>query len=113
MIIHLLTWLAAALLLGACSLFQTDMPTAAQRKAAGLISLSYESPNFASIQAEEQEGLNLATKKCAQLNYTAAEPQGHASKECSNTADWTGRCTVWTVTRQYQCKNLASDVKPK
>jgi hypothetical protein len=107
-----LTWIVAVLLLNACA-FQTDVPTAAQRKAAGLIVLSYESPNFASVQAEEQEGVNLATKKCALLNYTTAEPQGHASKECSNKADWTGRCNVWTITRQYQCKNSADAGKPK
>ena len=108
-----LTWIIALSLLNACA-FKTDVPTAAQRKAAGIIVLSYESPNFASAQAEEQEGVNLATKKCVQLNYTAAEPQGHASKECSNKADyWSGRCNVWTVTRQYQCKNSADIAKPK
>ncbi len=108
-----LTWIVASLMLNACA-FQTDVPTAAQRKAAGIVVVSYESPNFASQKAEEQEGVNLATKKCAQLNYTTAEPQGRASKECSNKADYlTGRCNVWTVTRQYQCKNSADAVNPK
>jgi hypothetical protein len=108
-----LTWIVALLLLNACA-FQTAVPTAAQRKAAGIIVLSYESPNFASQPAEDQEGVNLATKKCAQLNYTTAEPLGHAGKECSIKADYmTGRCNVWTITRQYQCKNLAETAKPK
>jgi YecR-like lipoprotein len=100
---YVLTLLAVVSLLNACA-SQNEL-TAAQRKAAGIIVLSYESPNFASVESEDQEGLNLAAKKCAEIQYGAVESQGRAYKTCSNQADWTGRCVVWTVTRQYQCKN--------
>ena len=108
-----LAWIVALLQLNACAV-QTAMPSAAQRKAAGIIVLSYESPNFASQAVEDQQGVNLATKKCAQLNYNSAEPIGHASKECSSKADYmTGRCNVWTITHQYQCKKSLDTAKPK
>ena len=110
--IYTLTWIVAFSLLNACA-FQTNALTVEQRRAAGIIVLSYESPNFASVQTEEEEGLALAAKKCAELKFSAVEPQGYATKVCSNQADFTGRCNVWTVTRQYQCKNSADTDKPK
>ena len=109
---RLLIGVVASVLMTGCN-YLNNWQTEEERKAAGIIELSYEIPDFALKKTEEQTGLGLAVRKCAPMGYTGAEPLGHPARTCSYQANTTAPCNIWTVTREYQCTGGAAGVKGK
>ncbi|HEY1270105.1 MAG TPA: YecR family lipoprotein [Candidatus Binatia bacterium] len=67
----------------------------------GIVKLSYEYRAFERPQTDQQQGLELAIKRCGVWGYTGAEAFGGQTRACNNTAS--GTCNSWLVTREYQC----------
>lgn len=75
-------------------------------RAAGVVRLSYEYPEFHQPEVSDAQALQLADNRCNSWGYSRAEEVPGQVRECSNMDD--GNCDLWTVTREYQCKSDAA-----
>ena len=83
-----------------CTTQKTLIPTGGSR-ADGTVKLSFEHGMFEAPQVDQQQGLTVATQRCAAWGYTGAEPFGGVTKVCNNISS--GSCNRWLVTVEYQC----------
>jgi hypothetical protein len=70
---------------------------------AGVVRLSYEYAEFRQPEMSDADAEVLAQSRCNAWGYREAEPIAGQIRQCANTED--GNCNLWTVTREYQCKN--------
>ena len=70
-------------------------------RADGIIKLSYEVTSFEAPYVNEQQGLNLARKKCAGWGYKDAESFGGFTRICNEQG--INYCRQWLITKEYQC----------
>ena len=90
------------LALGACA--TTDKWAAAGGdREAGVVRLSYEYAEFRQPEMSDAEAEGLALNRCNAWGYREAEPIAGQIRQCANMDD--GNCNLWSVTREYQCKN--------
>ncbi len=67
----------------------------------GLVRVSYEFPEAREPVVSEKAAQELAEHRCEGWGYDDAEPIAGQLRRCSNMDD--GSCSLWTVTREYQC----------
>lgn len=70
-------------------------------RAAGLVRISYEYPEFKEPVLSDSQAAELAASRCDQWGYDDAEPIAGQIRQCSSMA--AGDCDLWRVTREYQC----------
>jgi len=95
----LLVGLASALLAG-CSAHKEFVATGGS-KADGTIELSYSYGSFEIPKVNEEQGLQLAKKRCESWGYKNAEKFGGRKQVCAMPSGF--GCNEFTVTMQYQC----------
>ena len=69
----------------------------------GVVRVSYEYPEFHQPKVSDAQAAALALNRCNTWGYKTAEPIAGQIRECANTED--GNCNLWTVTREFQCKD--------
>ena len=67
----------------------------------GLVRVSYEFPEAREPVVSENAAQELAEHRCEGWGYDEAEPIPGQLRQCSSRDD--GSCSLWTVTREYQC----------
>jgi hypothetical protein len=77
--------------------------TAGGNRAAGVVRLSYDYPEYHQPAVSDAQAEALALNRCNTWGYKKAEPIEGQIRECANTED--GNCTLWSVTREFQCKD--------
>jgi hypothetical protein len=70
---------------------------------AGMVRLSYEYPEFHQPTVSDAQAEALALNRCNTWGYKIAEPIAGQIRKCANTED--GNCNLWSVTREFQCKD--------
>ncbi|HEV8442408.1 MAG TPA: YecR family lipoprotein [Steroidobacteraceae bacterium] len=70
---------------------------------AGVVRVSYDYPEFHQPTVSDAQAAALALNRCNTWGYKSAEPIAGQIRECANTED--GNCNLWTVTREFQCKD--------
>jgi hypothetical protein len=86
--------------LGGCATTQKWSATGGNRQQ-GVVRLSYEYPEFHQQEMSEAQAQALAANRCNSWGYRKAEPIDGQTRQCANVDD--GNCTLWTVTREFQC----------
>ena len=89
------------LALTACASTHQWAPAGGDRQA-GVVRLSYEYAEFQQPEMSDAEAQALALNRCNAWGYRQAEPIAGQVRQCANMDD--GNCNLWTVTREYQCK---------
>ena len=96
--------ISALLLLGLTACASTQKWGAAGgNREAGVVRLSYEYPEFHQPQMSDTQAEALALNRCNAWGYQEAEPIAGQVRQCANMEG--GNCNLWTVTREYQCKD--------
>lgn len=90
-----------------CAVQKTMVPTGGSRSD-GTIKLSYEFDRFEVPHVDEQQGLAVATKRCAAWGYTGTEAFGGQTKTCALQGSG---CARWLVTVEYQCTGTPTPSK--
>lgn len=67
----------------------------------GIMKLSYEVGQFQIPHVNEQQGLDLARKKCVGWGYSDAESLGGTTRACNEFG--LSECRTWLITKEYQC----------
>jgi len=88
--------------LTACASTQKWSPSGGNREQ-GLVRLSYEYPEDQQPAASDAQADALALNRCNSWGYKQVEPIAGQVRQCANTDD--GNCNLWTVTREFQCKD--------
>ena len=65
--------------------------------------VSYDYAEFQQPEMSDTEANALALNRCNAWGYREAEPIAGQLRQCANMED--GNCNLWTVTREYQCKD--------
>jgi hypothetical protein len=102
---YFLTVLITALLLPgltACTSTQTWASAGGNRQD-GVVRLSYDYAEFHQPEMSDAEAKSLALNRCNAWGYREAEPIAGQVRQCANMDD--GNCNLWTVTREFQCKD--------
>ena len=71
-------------------------------RADGVVRLAYEVGNFERAELDEQQAIDLASRRCATWGYAGAEAFGGITRHC-NMPGGLGGCARWLVTKEYQC----------
>lgn len=87
---------AGALALAACETPKSFAPTGGSR-ADGIVELSYKYGEFQTPIVDDSNTLETARKHCMAWGYQDAQPFGDQMRKCNE------GCTVYTVTKRYQC----------
>ncbi|OOF39880.1 hypothetical protein BKK49_07075 [Rodentibacter rarus] len=87
-------------LLAGCSVHK-DLVATGGSKADGTIELSYAYGGFEVPKISEEQGLELAKKRCSSWGYKNAEKFGGKKQVCTMPTGF--GCNEFTVTMQYQC----------
>ncbi|OOF46580.1 hypothetical protein BKK52_11240 [Rodentibacter trehalosifermentans] len=95
----LLTGLACTLLVG-CTVHKELVATGGS-KSDGTIELSYTYSGFEVPKISEEQGLEVAKKRCSSWGYKNAEKFGGKRQVCTMPTGF--GCNEFTVTMQYQC----------
>ncbi len=67
----------------------------------GLVKVSYEYPEFHQPEMSDTQAESLALNRCNDWGFAKAEPIAGQIRQCANVEG--GNCTLWTVTREFQC----------
>lgn len=97
----LLPLLAMAAFTG-CASTQKWSPAGGNREQ-GLVRLSYEYSEYQQPALSDSQADALALNRCNAWGYRKVEPIAGQLRQCANMDD--GNCNLWTVTREYQCKD--------
>jgi hypothetical protein len=73
----------------------------------GIVKVSYQYSEYQRPSLSEQQAGNIAENRCNLWGYAHADFIPGQLRECSVTDG--GNCTLWKVTREYQC--TAGDAK--
>jgi hypothetical protein len=71
----------------------------------GIVKLSYQYPQFQQPALSDAKAAQLAENRCNVWGFARADVIPGQVRECSETDG--GDCTLWTVTREYQCSGDA------
>ena len=96
---------ALALNLAACATTQQWNVSGGDRTE-GVVRVSYEYPEFEQPELSDAQATQIATSRCNGWGYDDAEPIAGQIRQCGNMDG--ANCTLWTVTREYQCTQDAS-----
>ena len=88
--------------LGACASTQKWSAAGGDRQQ-GVVRLSYEYPEYHQPEVSDSQAAALALNRCNSWGFKRVEPIAGQVRECANKDD--GNCNLWTVTREYQCKD--------
>ncbi len=72
---------------------------------AGIVKLSYQYPESQPVELSDAQAEQLADNRCNVWGYAQADVIPGQVRECGGTDG--GRCSLWTVTREYQCSGDA------
>ncbi len=75
----------------------------------GVIRLSYEYGELEAPVLNEQQGTDIAIKRCNAWGYSAAEAFGGTTRVCNQFGGIGGGCARFLVTKEFQCTNASSD----
>jgi hypothetical protein len=92
--------LVSALILTTGCAAQKQWGSSGGSKADGTVKLSYQVDLFEIATVSDQQGLEMAEKRCTLWGYRGAEGFDFENKQCVNSD-----CTSYTVTKEYQCLN--------
>lgn len=67
----------------------------------GVMKLSYEVGQLEIPHVNEQQGLELARRKCGGWGYSDAESLGGTTRTCNEFG--LSQCRTWLITKEYQC----------
>lgn len=67
----------------------------------GIMKLSYEFGQYEVPLTNEQQGLELARRKCKGWGYNDAESLGGITRNCNEVG--LSQCKTWLITKEYQC----------
>ena len=70
----------------------------------GIVKLSYEQHELEQPILNEQQAINIATKRCNSWGYSGAEAFGGHTRTCNQFGGLSG-CARFMVTKEYQCIN--------
>lgn len=76
----------------------------------GVVRLSYDYGPMEVPKLQEQQAIDLASKRCGTWGYSGAEAFGGVTRTC-NLHDGFGGCNQWLVTKEFQCTGSASPPK--
>ena len=85
-----------------CASTQKWSPSGGSRER-GLVRLSYEYPEYQQPAVSDAQAEALALNRCNSWGYRKVEPIAGQVRQCANMDD--GNCNLWTVTREFQCKD--------
>ena len=85
-----------------CASTQRWSPSGGDREQ-GLVRLSYEYPEYQQPEVSDAQAETLALNRCNSWGYRKVEPIAGQVRQCANMDD--GNCNLWTVTREFQCKD--------
>lgn len=74
----------------------------------GIVKLSYDQYELESPILNEQQAIDIATKRCSSWGYTSAEAFGGVTRRCNQFGGLSG-CSHFTITKEFQCTNAISD----
>ena len=94
--------LLTLVVLTGCASTQKWSPSGGNREQ-GLVRLSYEYPEYRQPSVSDAQAEALALNRCNSWGYKKVEPIAGQVRQCSNMDD--GNCNLWTVTREFQCKD--------
>ena len=98
------TWIAACLVLNLAACASTEKwASAGGNREDGVVRLSYEYAEFHQPEMSDAEAEALALNRCNAWGYRETELIAGQLRQCANMED--GNCNLWTVTREYQCKD--------
>lgn len=102
-----LKFIAAALLLNlaACATSQ-EWSVSGGDRSFGVVRVSYEYPEFQQPAVTDEQAEKIALGRCAGWGFDDAEPIAGQIRQCSNMEG--SNCNLWTVTREYQCKQAGA-----
>ncbi len=89
--------LVGSALLLSCATSKNWVATGGDR-AGGTIQLSYDVGPFEIPEVSEQQGRDLATKRCQAWGYSEAEEFGGELSSCVDAG-----CNTHRITKEYQC----------
>jgi hypothetical protein len=104
-VLQFLLCLLAVTSLGACASVP-KWASAGGNREQGVVRVSYEYPEFQQPEMSDTQAAALALDRCNGWGYRKAEPVDGLVRQCANVQG--GNCTLWTVTREYQCSDGAS-----
>ena len=90
------------LALTACATTEKWSATGGNREQ-GVVRLSYEYQEFKQPAMSDADADALALHRCNTWGYEKVEPIEGQVRQCANMDD--GNCNLWSVTREYRCKN--------
>lgn len=93
------------LLLAGCASSERWTAAAGNREQ-GVVRVSYEYPEFQQPEMSDAEADSMALNRCNAWGYEKVEPIAGLIRQCANMD--AGNCNLWSVTREYQCKNADS-----
>jgi hypothetical protein len=88
-----------------CASTQKWSPSGGSREQ-GVVRLSYEYPEYRQPSVSDSQADALALNRCNAWGYKKVEPIAGQVRQCANMDD--GNCNLWTVTREYQCKDATA-----
>lgn len=85
---------------------QKDWVATGGSRSDGIVKLSFEEASLERAELNEQQGIDMAKKRCLSWGYSGAEAFGGVTRTC-NLANGYG-CLQWFVTKEYQCTGKPS-----
>lgn len=71
-------------------------------RADGVVRLAYEQGEFETVNVSEQQGIDLAARRCASWGYEGAEAFGGSTRDCTQLGGFSG-CARYRITKEFQC----------
>lgn len=100
--IRIISLTALLLVTSGCAV-QKDWQATGGSKSDGIVKLSYQYGGFEMPKVSEEQGLDIAKKRCAAWGYTNAEAFGGVTSQCNSMS--ASGCVSYFVTKEYQCTN--------
>ena len=100
---------ALALLLNLVACATTEhLAVSSADRANAVVRISYEYPEFqepelSDPKLNDEKAMKLALARCEGWGFDRAEPIAGKLRQCSNMNG--SNCDLWTVTREYQCRD--------
>lgn len=96
----------AAVLLTGC-VTTKDWAATGGSRSDGVVRLSYEVSALQTAKVDDQQAVNIASKRCQTWGYTGAEAFGGVIRQC-NMPGGLGGCSQFMVTKEFQCTGNAA-----
>ena len=93
--------LGVVLTLFGCASTPVDWSATGGSRSDGSVKLSYEYGLFGKPEANDAQGLAVASERCQAWGYQSAEAFGGVTTVCQSRGDY--GCNSTLVTKEYQC----------